>query len=368
MQSDLLSYLENLVESYKTKKIEVQNQQASQSQPKPKPIYVLESFQWINEFCDYKFDIDGYLICTNYLGKTFVISKKNTNYFRFRNESWINNSHVMQVFGKSPFNFKYVTSTIQTQIEDCLLKFNDSYGFRSNFVETPIIPTDTGYEVNIIINGGRNINLNTKKLTEHLLSEPEKYIAALVTKVAHCPTLNIIMCNPVGNIVVKFNKFMITRAIKPEFNNFIISELGKGASNNNVMELFLKREENIKLDAEILTKTLDLIKLVKQKEENKLIRAKIKLLTQVKPKFDKCMIEIVNFKKNKNIDIEKEFANVNKDPGAVRRFMMIWSTDNVEELQKKCNLKENHLELAKYLYKLDKITREQKLLENNIYA
>jgi len=96
-------------------------------------------------------------------------------------------------------------------------------------------------------------------------------------------------------------------------------------------------------------------------------RDKFILLSKIKPNYDKCMTEIINNKKNINIDFNQKLANIQNIPSSLQKFTKIWSFDNIDDFQKHCNLEDSELEFAKYLYKLDNAYRTQKLLENNIF-
>jgi len=41
---------------------------------------------------------------------------------------------------------------------------------------------------------------------------------------------------------------------------------------------------------------------------------------------------------NKNLNFDKELTNVQNVPSLLRKFTMIWTVDNIVELQKQCDL------------------------------
>jgi len=273
----------------------------------------------------------------------------------------------MRAFKNSPFDFKYETSFIQIQIHDCSLLVYDGFNEFDNVFDYCVDSTDVGYEFNFTINKGKDIKIHTIQLTESFLNKPENHLAVLVDNMIDKNVINT-MCVK-KYTVVQINKLKITCAIVPELNKFIIFQLGRNASSDDVLKLLRRYNRNMNtLKSSIHKKTLDLIDLVKQKEDSELVKAKFFLFENVKPKYDKCMVEIKNIKKNKKIYFDKELANIQNDPALLRRFVLIWSIDNIAEFQKKCGcLEDDNLKLATYLYKLDKGTRTQKLLENNIY-
>lgn len=171
--------------------------------------------------------------------------------------------------------------------------------------------------------------------------------------------------------MINFNKFKITTAIKPEINKFIISELCLGADHADVVK-FLKESIEYKmlceLDNEIYSKTLSLINLVKKREAIKISPDKFILFSKIKPNYDKCMTEIINNRRDINIDFDQQLANIRNVPSSLHKFTKVWSFDNIDDFQKQYDLEDSELVLANYLYKLDNTIRTQKLLENNIFA
>lgn len=109
MQNNLLPYLEEIAKTYKQNKI--------QSQPKPEQS---KTYEWITKYCSYEFNDGGDLICTNSLGKTFIINKSKSNYFSNSGKIYgSNNEKIMRLFSKSQFNFKFSCSdNITIQMHD----------------------------------------------------------------------------------------------------------------------------------------------------------------------------------------------------------------------------------------------------------